>query len=147
MAMAWITSKGGATLVLALVSLATAVTIAACAGGSGAEPVPGDPGPGVGAGMGPGISVAEALASRADGPFLVRGWLWRAEGGDLRLCAELTDSIPPQCTKPWLTVKGLDLSKVESLRTEGGVTWSPQLVLLLGAVTRGVIEVSDLTRG
>ncbi|MSQ05792.1 MAG: hypothetical protein EXR54_01250 [Dehalococcoidia bacterium] len=147
MATAWITLKSGATLGLALVLLATALTVAACAGGSGAEPGPGAPGPGMGAGMGPGISVAEALVSRLEGPLLVRGWLWRAEGGELHLCAELTDSIPPQCRKPWFTVKGLDLSKVEGLRAEGGVTWSPQPVLVLGDVMRGVLEVSGLSRG
>jgi hypothetical protein len=101
----------------------------------------------VGTGVGPGISVAEALASRLEGPLLVRGWLWRADAGDLRLCAELTDSIPPQCTKPQLIVKGLDLSKVEGLRREGGVTWSPQPVLVLGDVTGGVLKVSDLSKG
>ena len=68
-------------------------------------------------------------------------------GGDLRLCAELTDSIPPQCTKPWLTVKGLDLSKFEGLRIEGGITWSPKPVLLLGAVGGGILEVSGLSKG
>ena len=108
---------------LIFVLLATALIITACSGGAGGEPSPVSPGPGVGASVGPGISVAEALASRLEGPLLVRGSLWRAQTGDLRLCAELTDSIPPQCTKPWLTVKGLELSKVEGLRTEGGVTW------------------------
>jgi hypothetical protein len=77
----------------------------------------------------------------------VRGWLWRADGSDLRLCTELTDSIPPQCTKPWLTAKGLDLSKVEGLRSEGGVTWSPQPVLVLGDVKGQVLAVSDLSKG
>ena len=147
MATALITGRSGATLRLALVLLTTAVAITACAGGSGAEPGPGDPGPGLGAGMGPGISVEEALGSRLEGPLLVRGWLWRAEGGDLRLCTAVTDSIPPQCTKPWLTVKGLDLSKVDGLRTEGGVSWSPQPSLVLGEVGGGAIQVSDLTRG
>ena len=132
---------------LIFVLLATALVITACTGGAGGEPNPVSPGPGLGAGVGPGISVAEALASRLEGPLLVRGSLWRAQGGDLRLCAELTDSIPPQCTKPWLTVKGVDLSKFEGLRTEGGVTWSPQPVLLLGAVSGGVLEVSGLSKG
>ena len=129
------------------VLLATALAITACAGGAGEELSPGSPGPGVGAGVGPGISVAEAQASRLEGPLLVRGSVWRAQGGDLRLCAELTNSVPPQCTKPWLTVKGLDLSKFDGLRTEGGVTWSPQPVLLLGAVSGGVLEVSGLYKG
>ena len=132
---------------LIFVLLAIVLTTAGCAGGSEDGSAPGGPKPGVGAGVGPGISVAEALASRLEGPLLVRGSVWRAQGGDLRLCAELTDSIPPQCTKPWLTVKGVDLSKFEGLRTEGGVTWSPQPVLLLGAVRGGVLEVSGLSKG
>jgi hypothetical protein len=101
----------------------------------------------VGSGFGPGISVGEALAFRLEGPLLVRGWLWRVDGGDLRLCSGLTDSRPPECGKPWLTVKGLDLSKVEDLRTEGEVTRSPQLVLVLGDVTGGVLTVSGLSKG
>lgn len=140
---------------LAFTLLATALTIAACAGGSGGEPPPGGPGPGVsktldlsaGSGFGPGISVGEALAFRLEGPLLVRGWLWRAGGGDLRLCTELTDSIPPECTKPWIPVKGLDPRQVEVLRAEGGVTWSVQPVLVLGDVTGGVLEVSGLSKG
>lgn len=147
MATASITRRVGATLRLAFVLLATALIISACAGGSAGEPGPVSPGAGVGIGVGPGISVGEALASRLEGPLLVRGWLWGADGGDPRLCTELTDSIPPQCTKPWLTVKGLDLSKVEGLRTEGGVTWSPQPVYALGDVKGGVLTVSGLSRG
>jgi hypothetical protein len=101
----------------------------------------------VGSGFGPGISVAEALAFRLGGPLLVSGWLRRAEGGDLQLCSGLTDSLPPECAKPWLSVKGLDLSKVDGLRTESGVTWSPQPVQVLGDVTGGVLEVSGLSKG
>lgn len=132
---------------LAFVLLATALAIAACDGGSGGEPAPGGPGPAAGSGFGPGISVGEALAFTGEGPLLVRGWLWRAQDSDLRLCSGLTGSIPPECSKPWLTVKGLDLSKVEGLRTEGGVTWSAQPVLLLGDVTGGVLTVSGLSKG
>lgn len=100
----------------------------------------------MGTGIGPGISVGEALAFRLEGPLLVRGWLWRPDGGDLHLCSGLSDSIPPECTKPWVMVKGMDLSKVD-LRTEGGVTWSPQPVLALGDVTGGVLTVSGLSKG
>ena len=132
---------------LALVLLATALLFAACAGGAGSKPPPGGPGPGVGSGVGPGISVGEALAFRLEGPLLVRGWLWRADSGDLRLCAGLTDSSPPECTKPWLTVQGLELSKVEGLRTESEVTWSPQQVLVLGELTGEVLTVSGLLKG
>ena len=139
--------RGEVTLGLAFLLLATALTITACARGLGGEPVPRGPGPSQGTGFGPGISVGEALTSRLEGPLLVRGWLWRADGGDLRLCTGLTDSSPPQCTKPWLTVRGLDLSKVEGLRTKEGVTWSSQPVLALGEVMQGVLEVSGLSKG
>lgn len=128
-------------------AVALLLLVIGCAGGSGSEPGQVSPGVGVGTGVGPGISVGEALASRLEGPLLVRGWLWRASGGDLRLCAALTDSIPPQCTKPWLTVKGLDLSKIQGLRTEGRVTWSLEQVLVLGTRSGGVLQVSGLMRG
>lgn len=99
-----------------------------------------------GAGMGPGISVAEALASRLEGPLLINGWLW-AEGAEVRLCAGLSESLPPQCATPSLTVSGLDLATVEGLRREGQTAWSQQTIQLLGEVSKGVLTVSALSKG
>ena len=97
--------------------------------------------------LGPGISIAEAQVSHLDGPLLVRGWLWGSQGGVLRLCTELTRSTPPQCYEPWVTVKGLDSSQFENLRTEGGVTWSEQPALILGMMRNGILEVSSTSKG
>ncbi len=121
--------------------LASALILAACAGDAG-----GPISPSGGAGMGPGISVAEALASRAEGPYLVNGWLW-AEGAEVRLCSSLSGSSPPQCVTPSLTVQGLDLGTVAELRSERGVSWSQQTVQLLGEVSRGVLTIAALSKG
>ncbi|HLF09256.1 MAG TPA: hypothetical protein VI789_07915 [Dehalococcoidia bacterium] len=96
--------------------------------------------------MGPGISIAEALASRLEGPLLVNGWLW-ADGREVRLCVALTDAAPPQCTQPSLTVRGFDLSAIGDLRTDRGVTWSQKTIQLLGDVSGGVLAIAALSKG
>src|SRR3990172_3137545 len=109
-------------------------------GGSGSQGDAASPGgapSGAGTGMGPGISVAEALATRAEPPFLVNGWLW-VEDADVRLCTSLSEWLPPQCVHPSLTVKGLDLSTVEGLRRDGPTAWSLQTIQLLGEVSGSV---------
>lgn len=127
------------------VALAAGVALAGCSASREAGTTPGDA-LGAGAGMGPGISVAEALASRAEPPFLVNGWLW-AQDAEVRLCSSLSGSTPPQCVAPSLAVRGLDLATIEGLRREGGAAWSQEAVQLLGEVSGGVLTVSALSKG
>lgn len=122
-----------------------AVIWAACAGDSAGEL--GRVGPGsAGAGVGPGISIEQARASDLTGPLLVNGWLWREGDNNVRLCARLTDSVPPKCGEPFLIVEGLDVQAVDGLRQEQDVTWSQEEVQVLGEVERGVLTIAPLSK-
>ncbi len=96
-------------------------------------------------GVGPGISVDEALTSNLKGPLLINGLL-HVEDGQVRLCAVLAESFPPQCGGRFLVVKGLDLMKVDGLTREGPVTWSDRPVQVLGALEDGVLTVAGTVR-
>ena len=91
-------------------------------------------------GVGPGISIDEALTSNLKGPLLIKGLL-HVEEGQVRLCAVLMESFPPQCGGSFLVVKGLDLMKMDGLTSEGSVTWSDRPVQVLGALEDEVLTV------
>ena len=119
----------------------TATTVVTSDGGGGVSPV---------SAVGPGLSVADALASTLDGPLLVNGFIIVDDGGQVRLCAGLLESFPPQCGAPSLGVQGLDLDGFEGLNSalpvEGGirtVSWTDQPVQLLGTVSDGVLTVAS----
>ena len=106
-----------------------------------------EPGGGIGSGagpiigVGPGLSIGEALASNLTGPLLINGLL-HAQNGQVRLCENLAESFPPQCAGKFLVVNGLDLTSMEGLTSEGSVTWSDQLVQVLGSVEAAVLTVA-----
>ena len=96
-------------------------------------------------GVGPGISIAEALASNLKGPLLVNGHL-HVQNDHVRLCEVLAESFPPQCGGMSLVVKGLDLTTMDGLTSEGSITWSDQFVQVLGTVEGKVLTVADTVR-
>ena len=104
-----------------------------------------DVGSGPISGIGPGISIGEALTSDLEGPLLVNGHL-HVQNGQVRLCELLAESFPPQCAGKFLAVKGLDLMTVDGLTSEGSVTWSDQLVQVLGTVEGEVLTVAGTVR-
>ena len=120
---------------MAVVTIASVVA-AACGDDSGdqdSSPV---------SGVGPGISIAEALTSNLEGPLLVNGHL-HVQNGVVRLCEVLAESLPPQCGGGILVVKGLDLKTMDGLTSAGSVTWSDQLVQVLGTVEGEVLTVAE----
>ena len=121
-------------VLLAIVTIASVVA-AACGGDDG------DPVSGPTSGVGPGISIGEALTSNLTGPLLINGFL-HALNGQVRLCENLAESFPPQCAGKFLVVEGLDLTSMEGLTSEGSVTWSDQLVQVLGSVEGAVLTVA-----
>ncbi len=123
-----------------LTVLAIAVVVAVACGDD-----EGDVASGPISGVGPGISVDEALTSNLKGPLLINGLL-HVEDGQVRLCAVLAESFPPQCGGRFLVVKGLDLMKVDGLTREGPVTWSDRPVQVLGALEDGVLTVAGTVR-
>jgi hypothetical protein len=96
--------------------------------------------------MGPGISVSEARASSLPGPLLVNGFIV-AVNDDVRLCAALAESFPPQCGGESLSVEGLDLGSIAGLRSEGATRWTETQVQLLGDVEGESLTVSTTSIG
>ena len=127
-------------LVLLLAVVTVVSTLAAACGDDG-----GDLAPGPISGVGPGISIGEALTSNLQGPLLVNGHLY-AQDGQVRLCELLAESFPPQCGGKTLVVEGLDLTAMDGLTSEGRVTWSDQLVQVLGTVEAEVLTVAATVR-
>lgn len=137
---------------LAIVAVVVAaLSLGACSDSSEKDPAPGqtDVAPisgGVVSAVGLGISVTDALNSTLEGPLLVNGFL-HAVGDEVRLCAVLLESFPPQCGGDSLVVEGFDPSTVENLKTEGDVSWTDQPIQVLGEVEGGVITVSTTSLG
>ena len=125
-------------VLLAIVTIAS-VALAACGNDEG------DQVSGPISGVGPGLSIAEALDSNLKDPLLVNGHL-HVQNNQVRLCEVLAESLPPQCGGGILVVKGLDLKKMDGLTSAGSVTWSDQLVQVLGTVKGEVLTVSETVR-
>ena len=100
-----------------------------------------------GSALGPGVTIADAIASKLDGPLLVNGWLWRQSNGEIRLCTTLSGTTPPACGKPSLAVVGLDLDSLPNLRSERGTTTSLKPAQVLGTVAGGVLRVARNVTG
>ena len=125
-------------LALGLVILSTVV---ACSSND-ESPEADSPGGAVSSAMGPGLSIDEAIASDLAGPLLVNGFLL-VNDDTVRFCSGLTDSSPPECSGTSLDVEGIDLSQVEGLTEEGGVSWSSEMTQLLGDIDGGAIKVRE----
>ena len=127
--------------IIVLLAVVTLASVVAAACGDNDD----DLGSGPTSGVGPGISIGEALTSNLDGPLLVNGFLL-AQNDDVRLCEILAESLPPQCVGRSLVVQGLDLTTVDGLTSQGSVTWSDQLVQVLGTVEGEVLTVGGTVR-
>ena len=101
------------------------------------EPVPSDldDGP-VTPLAGGGLSVGDVLANDIDGGFAVQAF-YVADATGRYLCDALAESFPPQCGGdriPFDNTAGADLGLLQS---EGGVTWSNDLVVVVGEIVDG----------
>jgi hypothetical protein len=105
-------------------AIVAALALAGC-GGSDAEPASSTPVAGAAVLEG-GLTIAEAIASTAEGPLLVKGYLFD-DDGKLRLC---TSGGADGCGEP-------------SLRVEGNVVFilGAEQTSLLGEVADGVLTV------
>ena len=96
--------------------------------------------------VGPGISIEEALASDTDQPVLVNGFIYIDEDGNALLTSMFAESLPPIPGGEILPVEGLDLENYE-LSTSQGISWTDQLVQVLGVVDDGTLVVSPTVSG
>lgn len=117
-------------LVAAVVAAGGVLALAGC--GSDADDA--TTGPSSGAVLpGGGLSVAEAIATDAEPPLAVSGWVVRADG-DARLCSSYEPDADDPCGAPSLALDG-------EVEAETG-----EQVSLLGAVENGTFVVSTTTR-
>lgn len=91
--------------------------------------------------IGPGISIEEALEGDVEEPVLVNGALL-GEGGVVRLCSGLAESLPPLCVEPSLEVTGIDLADYPTKEAQG-VTFTDEPVQVLGELTDGTLHASS----
>jgi hypothetical protein len=92
-----------------------------------------------------GGSPAEIMVEEAvdhEGPAVVTGSLL-AHGDDVRLCAALAESFPPQCGGGSISVVGLDLDTLDGLTTEGDVTWSDLPISVEGVLANGTLTMDE----
>jgi hypothetical protein len=87
------------------------------------------------------FTIEEALRADVDGPIRVRGTVI-ADARGVRLCSAILESHPPQCGKPSLVVRGLDLVGVSNMEQAKGVGWTSREVTIEGEVDDGVLTVS-----
>jgi hypothetical protein len=81
------------------------------------------------------VDVATVLSAGRSGTLTVSGGLIGRAGGDIELCSAVLESYPPQCGRPSLVVRGLDLSTIAGLKQDQGVIWVDRPVTLTGEVT------------
>jgi hypothetical protein len=81
-------------------------------------------------------------AADHEGPAVVTGSLL-ANGDDVRLCAALAESFPPQCGGGSVAVVGLDLETLGGLTAEGDVTWSDLPIEVEGVLADGTLTVDE----
>jgi hypothetical protein len=96
--------------------------------------------------MGPGLTIAQALESELDGPLLVRGWLI-AVGDEVRLCAEIAESNPPECAGASLRIEDVDVGALGDLEQANDVSWSREVMKLLGRVDGDALLVDETSNG
>jgi polygalacturonase len=123
--------------VVGTVGLAIVASLALAACGGGDSSSAGSPGTSPSAGAvlpGGGLSVAEAIASDAEPPLAVTGWVVRT-GDGARLCSGYEANADEPCAEPSLALIG------EVAEGTG------DKVSLLGAVEGGSFVVSSTTQG
>jgi hypothetical protein len=74
------------------------------------------------------ITVEQLVERSADTPIAVEGFL-HASDGDVRLCAAILESYPPQCGEPSVELVGLDMEALDGVTTAEGVSWKEGVVL------------------
>jgi hypothetical protein len=115
----------------AVLTLAAALAGAGC-GGSEAQAPPDRA-----------LTVEEALRVDAEGLISVRGTLF-ADVESVRLCGAILESDPPQCGRPWLRVRGLDVVGNSNMEQAKGTTWSLREVVLVGTVEGRTLRVGPI---
>ena len=85
-------------------------------------------------------TISEVASGAVEGTTTVAGFLV-AKDGEVRLCAALAESFPPQCGGDFLVLDGMGEAELEGLPSEQGVSWSDFPITLQGAFVDGVFLI------
>lgn len=88
-------------------------------------------------GGGAAMTIDQALASEAEGPITVTGYLFVDVEGKATLASLIAESFPPQAAGATMPVQ-VDLSRF-SFSEEQGLRWTDQLVGVEGTLVDGVL--------
>lgn len=76
------------------------------------------------------LTVKEALAaSGTQEQFNVEGYVLAHPDGTVLLCSGLAGSHPPQCGRPALTIRNLDITNLPGADHASGVSWTGKMTL------------------
>jgi hypothetical protein len=92
-----------------------------------------------------GLSVSEALVTDATGTIAVKGFLVADDRG-ARLCELLAESMPPQCGGASIEVSGYEGTLSAPIQNAQGVSWTDDVVSVLGEIVEGVLVVDALSQ-
>ncbi len=92
-----------------------------------------------------GLTIPEALATEATGIIAVRGFLID-DGQEARLCELLAESFPPQCGGASIVLDSTDQIDPDDMTSGGDVTWTDQLVTVLGELMDGTLVTTPLSQ-
>lgn len=87
------------------------------------------------------MRIEDALRIQGSKSVRVRGFVLRCGEEPVRLCAELLESLPPQCGGASLVVEGLDVASLAGTATSEDCVWTVDALELEGVVTDGVLRV------
>lgn len=93
-----------------------------------------------------GLTVSEALTTDAIGILAVGGFLVD-DGTTARLCEALAESFPPQCGGASIELASYSTIDPDSLKTEQGVTWTDDHIIMFGEIVDGVFDEDAFTNG
>lgn len=92
-----------------------------------------------------GLTIPDALTTDATGIIAVQGFLID-DGQEARLCELLAESFPPQCGGASILIDSLDQIDPDELVSGGDVTWTDQLVTVLGELVDGTLVTTPLSQ-
>ena len=87
------------------------------------------------------MRIEHALGIEGAKSVRVRGFLLCCDEDPVRLCAELLESMPPQCGGASLIVEGVEMSTLAGTVRSEDCVWTVEAVELEGIVENGVLRV------
>ena len=89
------------------------------------------------------MDIASATALATGSKAAVTGFVLMVSGQTPVLCAELLESMPPQCGGARMDIIGVTAADLLGLREAEGVRWTAEAVTLSGVVREGRLHLDD----